>query len=459
MINKFTLLSFFILIISSSFGQSTKIYGTAENASGYEIKLKTYTDFFSMTEQLLSESVVQKDGSFELKTDLKATKLCFLVIGFQRAEIYLEPGRTYHLSINYDKRNEQITFVNKAYLNFNFVDLPREDLNNQIGDFNSKSNEFLVANFDRIYKRRDKKIIREFSNSIYQDFKNPSAFLKNYIDFRLASIEYSSGLKNRLEIQHDYFQNGIIFYENDEYVHAFNELFDKYLMNPNPYFEVQQLRNEIFGDANLERIFSALDNDPLLKDQEFKELVLLRSLYELYFVPASNKDAIVSLIDDLGQKTLFPSIDKIALNFIHQLTYLQPGAEFPKHEILDISLIQNEAMRAEKLIFFNFFTFPCAECMREMDSIASLHEKYSKQVLFISIALNVNESEIEQLIKAKKYAWKIIRATQPFILAETYKIKSLPSYFLIDSKRKILLNPALVPWKGFSPSFKSILKY
>ncbi len=460
MIKKFTLLTIFIsLFISSTFGQMTRIYGKTENAAGYVISLKTYADYFSMTEQLLTESVVHEDGSFELTADLESIKLCILVIGFQRSEIYLEPGKTYHLSIRYNKKNEQITFVNKAYLDYNFVDLPLTDLNYQIGDFNSKTNDFLVKNFDRIYKRRDKKVIREFSDEIYQYYKNPTAYLKNYIDFRIASIAYSSGLKDRLAIQKDYFQDEFIFYENDEYAQFFHELFDKYLMKPNQYFEVQQLRTEIFRSADLELIFSILNNDPLLKDQELKELVFVKGLYELYFVPYSNKDALLFLIDELGQKTSFPNIEKIALNLQQQLNYLQEGTEFPEYFIEEINPSLDKEMLVEKLLFFNFFTVPCADCVREMDSIASLHERYSKDVVFISIALNVDKSEIEKLIKTKNYSWEIIRAKHPFKLAETYKIKSLPAYFLIDSKRKILLNPALVPWRGFSPSFKSVLKY
>lgn len=460
MIKKFILLiSFVSLLIISTHGQTTKIYGKVENATGYEIKLKAYSDYFSMTEEQLTQCVIGSDGSFLLETDPLDTKLYVLVIGFQRAEIYLEPDKAYQLLIKYDKNRELITFVNKAYLNFQFVELPVDDLNTRIADFSSQTNNFLVTNFDRIYKRRDKKVINDFSKTIKDAFRNSSEFLKNYIDFRIASMEYSSGLKGRLTIFENYFLNKNILYTNEKYVQFFKELFDKYLMKPNPYFEIQQIKNEIFGQADLELIFSVLNNDPLLQNRELKELVLLKSLYDLYFISSNNKIAILSLISNVGKSSQFSEIEIVASNIFNQLTFLRPGNDFPSDFFKDGNAESKFTDRSEKSFFISFFTIPCADCLREMDSIAKLHKKYSKDVQFISIALNADDSEIDNLVKDKNYSWEIIHATHDFKLAETYQIKSLPAYFLINSKGKILLNPALSPWKGFSPSFKSVFKY
>ena len=446
------------LLFSPAFSQMTKIFGKAETAIGYMIKLKTFSDYLSMTEQQISECVIQPDGSFLLETDLSFTKMCILVIGFQKTEIYLEPGKSYELLIAYNHGNERITYVNTSKLDTKFINLPLDDLNNQIGDFNYQANNFLVKNFNRIYKNRDKNIINDFNTEIRQHFQNPSEYLTNYIDFRIASIEYNSGLKNRLTIFHNYFEGRDILYVNDEYMQFIRQLFENYLSAPNPYFDITQLRSEIFGKTDLEIIFSMFSKDPLLKNAALKELVLLNGLYELSFNPNVDKSTLCSAIEKIGQTSLFPKHKKIAFNLVRQLNYLQPGTKFPQDYLTQLKN-KNFCKDLDKAIFINFFTLPCADCVREMDSIAGLFQKYSKEVQFVSIALNSTDDEVKKLVSVKKYSWQIFLATQAFELAEIYRIHSLPTYFLIDSNSKILMNPALVPWRGFSSAFGSVFEY
>lgn len=460
MIKKFTLVGvLFSLLFIPSYSQSTKIYGTIENADAYTIQLKTFSDFLSMTEEVVDSFEISKYGTFELKTSLNATKLHVLVIGFQKAYVYLEPDKEYQLKIKYDKEREQITFVNKAQLDFEFIDLPNDALNHQIAEFNLKANEFLVSNFDQIYKRRNKKIVESFSKEIKESFQNSSGFLKNYIDFRLASIEYSSGLKNKAAIFKTYFEDKKILFDHDEYFQFFKEFFENYLMNPNPYFDTELLNRKIFNGDDLGSMLAILKQDPMLQQEKLRTMVLLKGLYDLYFYPSANKSTILSLFHQINQESPFETIKKVATNLQQKLTYLQPGTDFPKYFIDNLENDKRVSSQMRKAIFVNFFTIPCSACMREMDSISSMFNRYSDEVQFISIVLNTTEEELDKLHVAKKYPWQIKQAEQPFKLAETYQIRSLPAYFLIDSKGKILMNPAFQPWQGFSLAFKSVFNY
>ncbi len=456
---KFVILLFLLAWLFPAYAQKTKIYGKVKNAQNYVIQLKTYSNFLSMTEQVIDECIIEDNGSFILETELQSTRLHVLAVGFQKAHIYLQPNNEYQVEINYDKESEQITFVNKSPLDFQFIDLDANDLNFRIADFNAKANDFLVAHFDQIYKRRNKNLIKGFSEEIKKSLENPSIFLESYIDFRLASIEYSSGLKDRVTIFEDYFLNKEILFGNDEYMQFFNEFFDKYLMKPNPHFNVQQLRTEIFSKGDFEHIYSILNKDPLLNSWDMKELVLLKGLYDLYFMPTTSKDDILRLINKIGQESSFAEIKKMALSIHDQLKYLTIGTDFPQAYVENLNPDLQELSTSAKATFVSFFSIPCSDCIREMDSIASIQKKYSKDVRFMSIALNTSENELNKLIKARNYSWEIKLASKPFKLAENYQLKALPAYFLIDTEARILINPALKPWKGFSESFRSVFKY
>ena len=451
----FSTILFCFYAIINGHAQVTKVYGKASNANSYTIELRRQSDFLSMMEQKVCEDLIQDDGSFSMKIELKTVQLFFISIGFQNAPIYLEPGKSYELEVNYDPEKEQITFVNKPYLAFEVLDADENELNHKINAFEFKVNQFLVDNFNQIYKYRNKKTISQFSDQINAEFKNSSPFLKTHIDYRLASIEENSGLKNRNEIAQSYFKNTEVFFENDEAMRFFNQVFDQYLLRPNTYFELPSLMNEINGKANLELIFTFLNQDPLLEKQSMKELALLKGLQELYYKPSTNKKALLALIHNIGSNSLNIGIIKIATNLVQHLKYLRMGEQFPvayKSEIKDFAANGKD-------LFLHFFTIPCIDCVREMDSISSLYQSYHKEVRFVSIALNAEPNEIDKLVKAKQYAWEIIVASEPFTLAEIYKIYSLPSYFLINSNNEIIMNPALNPWRGFSSSFKANYKH
>ena len=452
----FTLL--FVLLFSVLSGQETKIYGKAENAAGYVIKLKTYSDFFSMKMKEVDECIVQPDGSFELKTTLQATQIFILVIGFQKTEIYLEPNKTYKLFIKYDKSREQITFVNNPYLEYQFIDLPKDDLNNQISEFNFRADQFLVANFNRIYKNKERKLIVDFGSEIKQLFNNPGGYLKVYIDLRLASFELNSGLKNRESAYKSYMQNQPFYSHHDEYMRFFNQLFEKYLMAPNKYFDQSLMMQKIFGNADLESVSALLKKDPMLENTEFREMALLKFIYDLYFIPSANHASILKLFDEIAKRSGNSYHTQIAKSMAQQLNYLQPGTKIPAYTFKDLDgnnfNIPNQSNQAT---FIQFFTVPCNDCIREMDSIAELYQHYAKDVQFVSVAINTSKNILNDLIK--KYPWKFFLTDKVFDIAEIYQINALPAYLLIDARGVIRQNQALVPWMGFSQSLKSEFKH
>jgi len=215
MIKKYVVFTaLFLLITIVLHAEVITLFGKTENAGSYTIKLKIYQDYLSMFEENLDESVVHPDGTFRLSATLNENCLAILSIGFQEALIYLEPGKSYELLVNYDKTREQITFVNKPHLQLQFRNLPSDDLNIQMAEFNSRADQFLIANFNRIFKSKNRTVINEFRKELEVAFQNPSPYLKASINYRLASIEYSAGLIEKAALYESYIKNRKILYHH-----------------------------------------------------------------------------------------------------------------------------------------------------------------------------------------------------------------------------------------------------
>jgi hypothetical protein len=71
-----------------------------------------------------------------------------------------------------------------------------------------------------------------------------------------------------------------------------------------------------------------------------------------------------------------------------------------------------------------------------------LYEKYKKDIVIVSISIDKKRKKAERFVKRKPYPWYFVHFDDNYELLENYKVKTIPLYYLIDSKGKILLSPA-----------------
>ncbi len=444
-----------LLFSVSVFCTNTNISGVVNNANGYTIGLKVYGDYISYLEKTVASTIINEDGTFSLDLNLAQTGLYKLVIGFQEAEIYLEPNEKYQLSINYDPTKERIIFVNKTYLEVKLLRGEEEILNNNIRAFNAYYNDFLSRNFNLIYRGKQRRLLDTLESEINRRFTNNSTFVANTINYRIATLEQAAGFKNRIAIFNTYFKNKDILYGNLEYMNLFNDFYKNYLQTPNRFFNSQVVQGEIHHQADLAKVIDYLENDPLLSNQQIRELVLIKGLTELYYAPGINQENILSLYNELRESTNFPVHIEIIKNIYHQLTYLKAGTKMPEINLIDL---QGNIHKPEeyygKYIFMSFFTLPCDECMRELDSLANIFPKYKSEVEFISVAYELTSEDLQLLKRNKAYKWNFMIPAKRFRLAELLRLRSLPDYILIDPNGTILAYPAIFPNRSSDASFK-----
>lgn len=447
-----------LLFSVSAVCATTNISGNVNNANGYTIRLKLYGDYISYLDKTVASTKINEDGTFSLDVDVKQIGLYKLAIGFQEAEIYLEPNETYKLRINYDPSMERITFVNRTYLNVELLQQKQEDLNIIIQEFNAYYNEFLSQNFNLIYRSKQKRLLDTLKNEINRRFINHSTFVANYIDYRIASIEQAAGFKNKEAIFNIYFMNKEILYGNIEYMYLFNDLFENYFQTPNMYFDSQHIQRLIHEQPDLNKVINFLANDPLLKNQQIRELVLIKALTQLFYVSGMNQKNILNLLDEIKKASNFPVHVDIIKNIYHKLTYLSSGTKMPEISLLDLNgNLHKLEEYSGKYIFMSFFTLPCDECMRELDSLASIFPNYEAVVEFVSVAYELTSKDLQLLKSNKAYKWNFMIPAMRFRMAEILRLKSLPDYILIDPKGTILAYPAIFPNRSFGATFKKFI--
>jgi thiol-disulfide isomerase/thioredoxin len=97
-------------------------------------------------------------------------------------------------------------------------------------------------------------------------------------------------------------------------------------------------------------------------------------------------------------------------------------------------------LRNKKPVFLNFWASWCPPCREEMPSIQKLYERMKDEMEFVAISVDSNEDALKKFLKDKDYKFPIYHEGWRKA-AELYKIRAIPTTFLIDKKGVIKVGP------------------
>ncbi len=94
-----------------------------------------------------------------------------------------------------------------------------------------------------------------------------------------------------------------------------------------------------------------------------------------------------------------------------------------------------------KVILMTFWKRRCKECVRNLDNLEALYERFKARGLVV-IAVNADNLDyvpshrIKELVKRKAYTFPVL-FDDFYVIAETYKLTKIPVTYLIDREGTI----------------------
>lgn len=453
------------LILFPFLSQATpvKISGVAPGAEGKRIELITISDFISLTEKISTYGMIDSLGAFALTIDLDQTVYAILSIDFHRAELFLQPAQNYSIKIarmDYKELQDVNPFIQSAKLDVSFESFNPDDINSLIGDFSVKYNDFLLKNFNALYRDRNRAILDTFMTHTHAAYaKVTDVYFKNYITYKLASLVQLTQSMNQAQIGKRYFADAPILYQNIEYMDFFNEYFSKYLTATSRALKFIDYKTILDSQDPYKGMMKALEADTILRKVQLRELVLLKGLLEMYNSPNYEKGKVLVVMKAIQENTKFPENKVVANGIVHMLTKLLPGSPAPDFKLL--ALGQKEVTMADfrgKLVVLNFWTTYCQGCISEMDKMKSLYDKYKDRVNFVSISADKDYWKTDYFISLKKdFVWNFLHIGTDYNLIKEYDVRSYPLFVIIDQDGKILQCPADLPSNGLDVALQKLL--
>lgn len=424
------------------------IRGIATSYANQKIAIYKLDDYISNHETLVTESSINAKGYFIFSVSVPSIEKYIIRVKDAYAEIYLQDKAYYTLELpeidpslprNYSNSEMEITFI----------DLDSSDINYKILGFQAWMDSYLSEIYytnksdhgDFIRK------IRFFKDEVERVYTNDTSlffreFLRYSIGQSIDNLQYL-GAPSGADKFDFYFKEQAILYHNDAYMTYFNGFFKKFLFQINGAKANDLYVNIARGD--LQKTDSLLSLDRYLNDANLRQLVLLNILKEEYYGSYLPKSGVLKLLSQLANHGTTENT-QIAKNLLRTFNTAAVGFRFPelilrsKNDSTLLSSIKG------KYIYLHAFDVKNTNCIAEIAALKKLHEKYGKEIEFVSIYPTTAEpfSKVEERNLAS-ISWKTSTYSASDPTWKRLQLVSFPYYLLIDDSYYLLASPALSP--------------
>ncbi|MBK6834979.1 MAG: TlpA family protein disulfide reductase [Bacteroidetes bacterium] len=450
---------YFSFACAYSFAQTSYIIGKAPDYKGEEISLYGFTDLITYTTVKESFDTIDAKGNFELSTNVvnpscyhvkinnKVGKLYMLTM-YKYAFTFLPPDTIDYHNPNAEESVDLMIHGDSTELNARII-----DFNIQFDNFWQKNYKYFVAK--KIHGRLD-----TFQLRMEERYKNvKSNYFKTYMRYTFAIINDNTG-RHRNYLAAKYLVNHPIEYHNYEYMEFFNQFFKQYLqtMSSGP------LGNDILASINIDPNYKELNKtlkaDNWVANDTLRELVIIKGLYELYYVPRFSKANITALISEINATTKIKEHKIICGNILRIFQNLQAGATAPDFALPDVNgNLHSIADYKGRYVYMNFFSPTSTESIQELKKMEQVKTKYGDKVIFISICMTGKDKEFKDFVKKNpKYNWLFLNGTNYQNVLDSYMIKAPNVFYLVNKDGYLVQSPATKPSEGIEFKFKEIFK-
>lgn len=446
-------ISILILTIGfSAFGQtdadSSFITGFAPEFIGQQVKVYTYQDYVTQSKIVIGEGVVSAaDSSFRVQIKTNSTVKAIVEIDRNESSLYLAPGKDY--TIYFPRSTEPVSYKN-AETNLYFSDLDTSDINYRVLQYHQWFDSFIYYYRDSISKSSFLSYLDTFklyAAEAYKDYNDP--FFITYVRYDIAELEQSYGgnrrSEKRLETFLTYIEPFPVYYENDRYMKFILAFYDKEFREYLPVTEKAIMH--AIHESSPTLLMQTLKSDIFLANPDLRELVMVDKLGKAFYREIDYRPNIITILDSVANNGRSEVNAAVARNVKKYITNLEPGYPAPviQLEVEPDSTLGWSHYRG-KFVYFNFFATWNERSMNDMEVISKLVPKYDEDIAFLSVCTDRNRAALDAfLAEHPEYDWDIIYIGEDIELMRSYKVTSVPSYYLIDQDGFIFSAPALAP--------------
>jgi thiol-disulfide isomerase/thioredoxin len=454
------LLLYFALSAGSLLGQPVLISGKAIDYAGKELVFYTYPEPISHQQRKLGEARVGTDGNFSLSFNTDQTIEIYAELEKYRGTLVVEPHAHYQVNLPpYSPRTVQEAaspYFEPAPYWIGIKETKPSELNILVRAFLTDYNKELATHTRDLYQKKSADTAKAIISRLDRAYPTGKDHYLNILKtYSYGDLEFTVTPSDRELIAKKYFGSKEICLTHPAYQHLFQALFSDYLT-----YKSQDIKQKGFLTqaikGNFDQWVHQLEGIGFKK--EIAELVAAKSFYDGFYSNKFNKALMLKGLKEAAAQATFELLKESLPVILSKITALQEGSPAP------VLLIKNQnnastALRAKgKFVYLAFFRSDSKVCRAELDSLVVLAKKLNTVLAIVPVSMDENFADAVNLWKEKKYPWELTGAADREKARSDYRIKSLPTFYLIAPDQKLLLSPALSPTHNFEALFLKIYR-
>lgn len=438
---------------------NVSVTGTASNATGKRIELRCYSDMLTQNELLLDEAVVDSTGAFRLETYLRYPRLVFLQVENYSQSFYAEPGRRYEVWLphfDWEQDEWRNIFLAPVALDVEFLNLPEDELNLKINRFDEFVDAFLDSNrvhFDFRFKpdRRWMDSLVSVLSSKYSTFSEGMDFFSRYARFTVAEMRMAMFPGSRGRLVKQFIEGQPVLYHDENYMRLFLSLYGDWLSAGTKRLPLSRMTAWV-AEGDLDRYLDSLGVEPLLRDEQVRELAALEALRESYYDARYDREGVLRMVEMLGEHTKFKEHRELA-GRLSGMWRSEAGGQS----------VESEAWSAErgalgekldslkgKWVYVSFVRVDDPSCLRETEAMARYHDSVCNRypVAFVTVSCDREYQKMYHFLnnsrRGKRCTWEWLHFAGDYRMLEYYGVVSYPTFLLFDPEGRQVYD--YTPW-------------
>lgn len=442
-------------------GQNVRIEGSTENAAGKRVELYCYDDMLTLGEHLLDGTTVDSSGRFTLACYLNYPRLVYVEIENYSQSFYAEPGRRYEVwlpSFRWEQDEERNVYLDPVALPLEFMNVGADELNVRILHFEESLDSLLGA--ERVHLdfrfHPDRRYFDTLEYKMRAAVTAPSgSFFERYMDYTLATVRYGMGFATRKQMHERYLAGRQVLYHDECFMRMLFAMYDDMVSLGTRRVPKARLTAWVAA-ADLDAYLDSLGTDPLLYDEQLRELAALKALKESYYDADYDREGVMRMVRRMAEGSKFAEHRKLAERLAASLTECERGSEAVRMVLPDVDgqPVDLDSLRGN-WVYLSFVRVNDPNSLREIETMAhfrdSVYGKYDN-VRFVSVSCDREFQKMFHFLRNNKrghrYNWTWLHFDGNYRLLEQYGVVSYPTFVLLDPEGRMHYNVTPSPATG-----------
>ena len=441
---------------------NVEIVGASANAAGKRVELLCYGDMLSMNEQALDTTVVDSTGRFYLGCYLTYPRLVVVQIECYSQSFYAEPGRRYEVwlpEFRWEQNEERNVYLDPVALPLEFMNLPADELNLQMLAFEQAVDsvvDTMRVQLDFKYRRR-----RSAFDSLAAAVQcrvpdGANLFMNRYKTFLLAQMRYNMGFASRKQMLEKVLPQPIL-YHDECYMRALFDVLDGMVSQGMKKVPKWRL-TEWVRQGDMDRYLDSLGTEPLLYDEQLRELAALVALRESLYDPDYDRDGVLRMLVMLGQRSKWREHRLMAERIVLSTENGERKTDNNQVVLPDVDgrRVRLDSVMAGKWVYMSFVRVGDPNCLRELETLAFFKDSvyaHNDDVVFVTVSCDREFQKMFHLLRnshrGARYNWTWLHFDGDYRWLESLGVVSYPTFILFDpdGRRPYTVTPE--PGSGF----------